>query len=887
LALGPWTLSQLAPEISQMPDSRPAFIVPEGLTLVSEDDGLFIDFDGDVVLRSPLGQQVTRVRSRNGNVVLGPKIDVSEVSAPRGKVIGDGSLTLKAILAQAIEIDGDLDVGGVFAQDVRVSGDLIAERVTAETGDIRIGGRASIGDELVANAGNITINGGVRAAGLRAPLGRITIRGTAQVESIQSGSDVVLHGEAEGRLIESDGGIELHGSSKVQWIAGDNVRITGPMNELATVSARSVISLGPGRIESDLFYAPVVDLADASSGRITAIECHNPLSNSQINGRLRLRDLAPYIGDPAAYLARLGLSSLGSSRAESPAPPPAPAPAPAPSDFDPFEATDPPIADQLAALDADVPLDFFPGPEPEPEPDGVSELAAPFSLDTEADREGALEPTVPFDLEAVRDLDAALALDSTPAPEAFRESRELGEPKAAAPPSIPFDLDAALAADPLVDELLDAASSAPDEPLFSAPPQRSHSFDLDAAFAAEPSTDDAPITSLDPDLQPDWGPGAASRAASEAFSDDTLAAEHNEADGFHLDDDTADETEIHDIPPADDTPNAIDPLPLSADPTESSSLTSDAVAELEAAIGRDLTADLSLGSETPTLSPGAGDILTTAPPQRGSNDDGELPSVSEADFPLDGEASSASDSALEMDSTLSLEFEAATGVSTEAVPVPQPGGTPESLVDLADAPSEETLFQFTDTDVAAADDDNEPLAMAGDDSDQADDVLDLSTPGSTVVLPREKTQVEEIPVRPPSGPHPEGSGQLMVLDEEDSTAAEPVAEATQAAPEPEPQRVVTPPRTPAPRRPPANNDPVYALMVETMDRIRNVYGSDTPPDPVHRIQSLVDSQDYDRIRAEFSGMMDELVEYHRAADTQLQPRVAHNFRIIDTLVRNL
>ena len=33
--------------------------------------------------------------------------------------------------------------------------------------------------------------------------------------------------------------------------------------------------------------------------------------------------------------------------------------------------------------------------------------------------------------------------------------------------------------------------------------------------------------------------------------------------------------------------------------------------------------------------------------------------------------------------------------------------------------------------------------------------------------------------------------------------------------------------------------------------------------------------------------MDELVEHHRQAGTQLQPRVAHNFRIIDTLVRNL
>ncbi|MBO84109.1 MAG: hypothetical protein CL927_02025, partial [Deltaproteobacteria bacterium] len=61
----------------------------------------------------------------------------------------------------------------------------------------------------------------------------------------------------------------------------------------------------------------------------------------------------------------------------------------------------------------------------------------------------------------------------------------------------------------------------------------------------------------------------------------------------------------------------------------------------------------------------------------------------------------------------------------------------------------------------------------------------------------------------------------------------------------------------------------------------------TVPEPVHRIQALVDSQDYARIRTEFSVLMDELTSHHRQAGTHLQPRVAHNLRIIDTLVRNL
>jgi hypothetical protein len=204
------------------------------------------------------------------------------------------------------------------------------------------------------------------------------------------------------------------------------------------------------------------------------------------------------------------------------------------------------------------------------------------------------------------------------------------------------------------------------------------------------------------------------------------------------------------------------------------------------------------------------------------------------------------------------------------VPAPEPP-TPDMPTDMGQpAPSEEPLFLFTESEASLQEDTDEDLAMAEGDDEGPDAVLDMEAPGSTVVLPREGVQV--VPVRPPTGPHPNGTGQLMLVDDASDVSASAD------------QRPVAPP---PPRRAPALNDPVYALMLETMDRIRNVYGASPPPDSVHRIQALVDSQDYERIREQFGILMDELVEHHRQAGTQLQPRVAHNFRIIDTLVRNL
>ena len=76
-------------------------------------------------------------------------------------------------------------------------------------------------------------------------------------------------------------------------------------------------------------------------------------------------------------------------------------------------------------------------------------------------------------------------------------------------------------------------------------------------------------------------------------------------------------------------------------------------------------------------------------------------------------------------------------------------------------------------------------------------------------------------------------------------------------------------------------------MLETMGRIRRSYPAEATPAPVVRVGELIESGDFDRIREEFSELWKGLMDHHREQGEELHPRVAHNFRIIDTLVRSL
>ncbi len=82
-------------------------------------------------------------------------------------------------------------------------------------------------------------------------------------------------------------------------------------------------------------------------------------------------------------------------------------------------------------------------------------------------------------------------------------------------------------------------------------------------------------------------------------------------------------------------------------------------------------------------------------------------------------------------------------------------------------------------------------------------------------------------------------------------------------------------------------DPIYMLMLETVGRMTSCYEANQLPPAVEQLRGMVEQQDYDGIRAGFSTLWNDLVSYHRERGIQLQPRVSHTFRTIDTIVRNL
>jgi cytoskeletal protein CcmA (bactofilin family) len=249
-----------------MSEKRPTFVIPAGLRLEPDGSGVAIDFDGDVVLEATLGQSITRVHSRSGDVVIGHDIEVQQVYAPNGRVVGKSDLKAESLVAQTVEIEGNLETQSVRADSIRVGGDVVAETVHATSGGVRIGGRAVVATSITSTDGDIVIDSDTRVPALRADSGRVVIRGSAEFDELHASSDVVLLGDARGRKVESGGTVELHGASELTHVRGDSVRLTGPQSDVGTVQGRAVVSVGPGRVESDLFVAPVVDLSEQARG---------------------------------------------------------------------------------------------------------------------------------------------------------------------------------------------------------------------------------------------------------------------------------------------------------------------------------------------------------------------------------------------------------------------------------------------------------------------------------------------------------------------------------------------------------------------------------------------------------------------------------------------
>ena len=308
-----------------MSDPRPAFVIPEGLTLVSEAGGLSIEYDGDVILSASLGQDLVRVRSRNGDVVLGTNVVAKEISAPRGSVRGDGHLKASAIVARDLVVDGNLEADGVFAQSVRITGDLTAERVTAESGPIRVGGHAIVSDEIVATVGDVTVDGGVRTADPRPPGGSRSVGCATRIHPGRLQRRRARQRDRAHHRVRRRN--RTSSSSNVHRVTGDSVRHRAQNGSPRSTPSPSSVLVGADRVRP----VPVAGRRHRRDrGRVTVVECHNPLGPTSVKGLLRLQDLSTLIGNPTQFLAERGLAPLGTPQGTASAPSSVAAPLPTP-----------------------------------------------------------------------------------------------------------------------------------------------------------------------------------------------------------------------------------------------------------------------------------------------------------------------------------------------------------------------------------------------------------------------------------------------------------------------------------------------------------------------------------------------------------------------------
>jgi hypothetical protein len=156
--------------------------------------------------------------------------------------------------------------------------------------------------------------------------------------------------------------------------------------------------------------------------------------------------------------------------------------------------------------------------------------------------------------------------------------------------------------------------------------------------------------------------------------------------------------------------------------------------------------------------------------------------------------------------------------------------------------------------------------------------------------------IQEVAARPASaGISPPGSGQLMMVEEETSGSAAPTPVQVE-------EEAIRPPRSadngprsraaedayvPSMSVPAPTQDPIYMLMVETINRMTSCFPDGDLPAPVERMRTLVHARQYDVIRSDFQAMWSQLADHHRRRGQPIQPRVSHTFRTIETIVKNL
>jgi len=133
------------------------FVLPAGILLHLDADGLSIEHAGDVVLNNDLGRTLKRISSTSGNVTLNIDCTAGEILAPKGTVVANGRINARRIAAASmvlkgattvedldspgsIDIDGkQLDATNIRGGDVAIAAKLVKAKVVHGTSSVTVG----------------------------------------------------------------------------------------------------------------------------------------------------------------------------------------------------------------------------------------------------------------------------------------------------------------------------------------------------------------------------------------------------------------------------------------------------------------------------------------------------------------------------------------------------------------------------------------------------------------------------------------------------------------------------------------------------------------------------------------------------------------------------
>ena len=179
-----------------------AFVLPAGILITLDGDGLSIEHAGDVVLNNDLGRTLKRISSTSGNVTLNIDCTAGEILAPKGSVVANGSLDARRVAAASIVLKG-----ATTAEDLESPGSIDIDGKQLEVTNIR-GGDVAIAAKVVKakvvhGTSSVTV-GPVKITAdiVMAPEVQVDPKCTGKVTVIEARNEVAANGIKGGLSLE-------------------------------------------------------------------------------------------------------------------------------------------------------------------------------------------------------------------------------------------------------------------------------------------------------------------------------------------------------------------------------------------------------------------------------------------------------------------------------------------------------------------------------------------------------------------------------------------------------------------------------------------------------------------------------------------------------------